>query len=127
MFALALQYRPYATERFNKSISQLDRSVQERVDKAVREIASNPYASELLKIALKGKRNYRIGDYRVIFAVCEECRRENWVELNGCSDCKKHGRNDFILFDAGHRGSIYQEIERLQKIKLGATKNEGMT
>ena len=118
-FALALQYRPYATERFNKSMSQLDRPVQQRVDKAVGEITTNPYASDLLKIPLKGKRDYRIGDYRIIFAICEECRRENWVEFNRCSECKKHGRNDFILFDAGHRGRIYQEIARLQKIKLG--------
>lgn len=118
-FALALQYRPYATEHFNKSMSELHRPVQQRADKAVAEIAADPYASDLLKAPLKGKRDYRIGDYRIVYAVCDECRKENWIQMNGCSDCRKHGRSDFILFDVGHRGKIYDEIARLQKIKLG--------
>jgi mRNA-degrading endonuclease RelE of RelBE toxin-antitoxin system len=115
---LALQYRPYATDRFDKSRRQLDKSVLERVEKAVREIATDPYASDLLRVSLKGKRDRRVGEYRIVFAVCEECRRENWTGLNGCSDCKKHGRNDFILFDVGHRGRIYDEVARLQNINL---------
>jgi hypothetical protein len=88
------------------------------VEKAVSEIAADPYASDLLKISLKGKRDYRVGDYRIVFAICEECRRESWVQFNRCADCKKHGRNDFILFDVGHRGKIYEELARLQNIKL---------
>jgi len=116
---MALQYRPFATDRFRESVSKLDKAIRARVDEAIsKDITADPYASDLLKHFLKGKREYRVGDYRVVFAICEECRAQKFEQFNGCKDCHNRGRNDIILFDVGHRGRIYKELERLQSLIL---------
>jgi len=116
---LSVRYVPYQTDRFAKSLSKLDKPIRTRVIKAIdEEITVEPYRSDPLAYSLKGKREYRVGDYRIIFAICEECRAKRFERFNGCSDCKRHGRNDLILFDVGHRGRILDEMKRLQAFAL---------
>ena len=110
-----MRYFPYRTDRFQKSLLKLDKPIRVRVTNIIeQDVTLGPYASDPLMYDLKGKREYRVGDYRIIFAICEECRTKRLEQFNGCKDCKKHGRNDVILFDVGHRSRILEEMKRLQ-------------
>lgn len=103
-------YKCFQTDEFKRKLKKLDFNVQKRIDKAIVEILFvKPYATKILTENLKGKRSLRVGDYRVIIAICEECKRLNYVELNGCRGCKKHGRNDIIMFTCGHRDEVYEQ------------------
>lgn len=80
------------------------------LDNAIKDVLfHSPYNSKILKGNCKGKRSLRVHGYRIIFAICEECREKNHTRLNGCKDCKKHGRNDIIMFTCGPRSHIYEE------------------
>ena len=106
---MAFHYQCYRTDEFARAFSKLDSSVQRMIDKSIQEILYyRPYESRrLVSPEYKGKRSLRIKDYRIIFAICEECRKLNEMHLNGCRDCKKHGTNDIIMFTCGHRKHIY--------------------
>ncbi|MGB9694343.1 MAG: type II toxin-antitoxin system RelE family toxin [Caldisericaceae bacterium] len=107
---MAFAYRVFQTDEFAREFRKLGPQVQKLLDNAIREILFNrPYSSKVLKENLKGKRSLRVGNYRIIFAICEECRKENYVQLNGCKDCKKHGTNDIIMFTCGPRSKVYEE------------------
>jgi len=89
--------------------TRIERAIQEELTLRPKDV------SELLRINLKGKRSFHVGDYRIVFALCEECRAEGFTQFNGCKDCRRHGRNDLIIFDVGHRGRIYEEMKRFQR------------
>ena len=103
-------YRCFKTDEFDDSFRKLDSKVQRRIDKAIKEILFyRPYETKcLVSLELKGKRVLRVGNYRLIFAVCEECRKLNYERLNGCKDCKKHGVDDIIMFTCTHRKHAYK-------------------
>jgi len=51
----------------------------DRIIKKIDEICGNPYGtSERLAGPLKDKRKTRIGTYRIVFTICEECRKEQF-------------------------------------------------
>ena len=105
-----IHYQCFRTDEFNRSFRKLDSSIQKIIDKAIREVLFNqPYKSKkLVSPELKSKRSLRAQDYRVVFAICEECRESNYMRLNGCKDCKKHGTNDIIMFTCTHRKHAYK-------------------
>jgi mRNA-degrading endonuclease RelE of RelBE toxin-antitoxin system len=91
-------------------MNKLDRHLRERVDTAIREkLCMDPYGfdSKKLEEPYKGKRRLRVGNFRIIYAICEECRQFNYVEIIGCKDCKEHGRRDIILFSCDIRPHAY--------------------
>ena len=49
-----------------------DRALFERVDACLEELKKNPYLGKPLKGALKGDYSYRIGVYRIIYAVVQK-------------------------------------------------------
>jgi mRNA-degrading endonuclease RelE of RelBE toxin-antitoxin system len=79
------------------------------LDTTIQDVLFNqPYETKrLVSIQYRGKRSLRRGDYRIIFAVCEECRKLDQVHLNNCKNCMKHGTNDIVMFTCGHRKHIY--------------------
>jgi len=89
----------------------LDGSAQKIIDTAIQEtLYYHPYETKrLVSPKYRGKRSLRKWDYRIIFAICEECRKLNEQYSNDCKDCKKHGTNDVIMFTCGHRSHIYDE------------------
>jgi mRNA-degrading endonuclease RelE of RelBE toxin-antitoxin system len=97
------------TAEFSKAFRKLDKNTQKIIDKTIQfELTLQPYESKrLVASEFRGKRSFRKGDYRIIFAVCEECRLMGLVHLNACENCNKHATNDIILFVCGHRKHIY--------------------
>jgi len=93
-------------------MDKLDKIIRERIDRAILEVLSdNPYKSKRISSQKhKGKRIFRVGNYRIIFAICEECKKFRFNESIRCKGCKKHGSSDVMLFAVSHRSIIYKSF-----------------
>ncbi len=86
-----MNYEPIYTSRFNRHY-QAFHSMRVRIEKVVAQIIDDPYSrSERLKFKggfnLKGCRSARVGrNFRIIFVVCEECRKEPECEYCYCEN-----------------------------------------
>ena len=107
--SLAFRFQCHKTAEFVKAFRKLDKNAQKSIDKAIQEVLSLwPYESKrLVSPEFRGKRSFRKGDYRIVFAVCEECRAMRLVHMNACKNCDTHSISDIILFVCGHRKHIY--------------------
>jgi Txe/YoeB family toxin of Txe-Axe toxin-antitoxin module len=88
-------------------------------DKIENHIAERPYDNEELGYELSGLWSYNRmeTDSRIIYSICEDCRKRKWIEMNGCGDCKDNTDNTIILWAfGGHKGrDIYQELRKMRK------------
>jgi hypothetical protein len=71
-------------------------------------------ASERLRHELQGKRSYRKGGIRLIFAHCEECRELGEQLLNGCNECDSNSDDTLRFFAYGSRQEIYERLKSHQ-------------
>ena len=85
-----MTYRLVYTRRAVKDIEKLDRSVRQRIGKALLRYENDPieYAEKLTDPAL-GSYRFRIGDYRVVF------------DLEG---------PDIVILRVGHRRELYKRM-----------------
>ena len=58
---------------------------------------------------LKGKWKARVGDYRMPYAYCEDCKLEHYERFNECFGCGSKSNNTIVFFDAFHRSKGYDE------------------
>jgi len=85
-----MSYQPAYTPRFDKRY-QAFHSLHSRIEKVVAQVIADPYAgTEQLgkkgKLNLKGCRSAHVGmNFRIIFVVCEECRKEPECEYCFCN------------------------------------------
>ena len=85
-------------------------------DKVLNHIKPKPYDSEYLRLELEGLRSYtkmKLGN-RIIFAICEECRKNGFESANNCPDCKEIPDNTIMLFAFGGH-DIYDWLGRKRK------------
>jgi mRNA-degrading endonuclease RelE of RelBE toxin-antitoxin system len=89
------KYHPVYEEQFFKNLRRYA-ALRQRIKKRVERILSDPYtATELLgdaagKLNLRGCRSTRVDrNFRILFVVCEECRRV--PECEYCF-CEKDGQ-----------------------------------
>lgn len=68
----------FLTRTFQKNFEKLPKGIQNQVEKALREIYSNPSVGKKLLGDLEGEYSHRIGKYRIIYFI----DRENniWIE-----------------------------------------------
>ena len=84
-----MSYQPAYTLRFDKRYETF-RSFRSRIAEVVAQVIADPYAgTERLgkkgKLNLKGCRSAHVGmNFRIIFVVCEECRKEPECEYCFC-------------------------------------------
>ena len=96
------------------STSNLSPKMKEIVnDKVINHIKHNPYDSEYLRMGLEGLRSYNKleTDSRIIFAICEECRKNGFETANNCKDCKNISDNSVMLFAFGGH-DLYEKLGR---------------
>ena len=102
------KYAVYETSEFLKNYGKLDGSVRAHVDRSLVRLAENPFHnSKTLSHPFLGKRSFRIGKHRLIFAVCEECRGRGWPDHNQCAGCRGRPDRSIILFTIGPRKNVY--------------------
>jgi mRNA-degrading endonuclease RelE of RelBE toxin-antitoxin system len=104
-----LEFQCHKTHEFDKAFRKLDKLAQATINNTINQtLFSDPYESKrLVDPRLKGKRSIRAGNYRVVFAVCEECRKQHEERLNHCQNCDRNGANNIVVFTCGHRNHIY--------------------
>lgn len=85
-------------------------------DKVENHIKNKPYTSESLHGPLEGLWSYnRLStDNRIIFAVCEDCRKRGLTPINNCKGCQEIS-NDTIMLWAFGGHDIYKELGRQRK------------
>jgi hypothetical protein len=86
-------YRSSPLGTFDKQLAAIERKdgVQgSRIRKKMNEILADPYGKIRFAAGLyRGRREDRVGKYRLIFVVCKQCRAEKHIRFNNCSDCPK--------------------------------------
>lgn len=86
-------------------------------DKIVNHIQEKPFSTEELAYELSGLWSYNDmkTDSRIIYAVCEDCRRKKATSLNGCVECGEMPDNTIMLWDFGTH-VIYDQL-RIMRAK----------
>jgi mRNA-degrading endonuclease RelE of RelBE toxin-antitoxin system len=105
-------YKPYFTPEFLKQ-AQKHSHLKKLLAKKIHLLTQEPYInckSELLVGELKGLRSARITkSFRIIFAVCEECRARKFQKLVGCSPaaCKETPLKTVVFLTFGPHEEAY--------------------
>ena len=76
-------------EEFYQKLLYADKSIFERIRRALKSLSQNPFRGKPLKDDLKGKFSLRVGVYRIIYSVYRD-------------------KVLVVVFDIGHRRDIYQ-------------------
>jgi len=105
-------YKRHYTKKFWRKYKRFKKKnsiATRKIGKAINILSSEPKKNSThLKANLKGKRSHREGDLRVIFAICEECRKLNHVKYNSCAYCNSYSNNNLMFFDMDYRSRAYR-------------------
>jgi mRNA-degrading endonuclease RelE of RelBE toxin-antitoxin system len=105
-------YEAHFSDDFNehfKKLTKKDAALRERLKKRIGEMKiDKPRNLEYLH-DLKGKWKEHIGDYRMPYAYCEDCKQKGYERLNQCLDCGSKNSNSLVFFDVFHRSKGYDE------------------
>jgi mRNA interferase RelE/StbE len=83
-----LAYKILYKKSVQRDLKKLGKPVVERIlDQLEAELSKNPESFPILKGEFAGLRKFRVGDYRVIYALMDE---------------------DVVVLRIGHRGKIYK-------------------
>lgn len=82
-------------------------------DKVTNHIVEQPYHSERLDYELSGLWSYNkmSTDSRIIYAICEDCRKRKLTGMNNCVDCEEVPNNTIILWVFGGH-DLYKSLRR---------------
>jgi hypothetical protein len=73
---------------------------KKRINQKVDEILASPHRNIRFGAGRwRGKREERIGDDRIFFAICEQCRKEKHQIYNNCYNCKNKLGNTIRFFE----------------------------
>lgn len=84
-------YSKIFTRTFDKQLQKIRDPIRvKRINEKVDEIVENPYRNIDYGVGIyRGKRKERTGDDRIIFTICEQCRREGHRIYNSCENCSE--------------------------------------
>lgn len=96
-------YEPKYSPTFEKQMRKVgkkNKNFLQRVRKKIDDLRQDPYHNApFAKGQWRGKRHIYISRTdRLLFAICEECRRENHQRFNQCLDCDVTADNVFVVF-----------------------------
>ena len=79
-------FEPQYTKTFEKALrKEIPKSQHGRIRDGIQKLVEDPYHNtEFAKGRWRGKRKLRVGDYRIVFVVCQECQRDNHKLYNQC-------------------------------------------
>jgi mRNA-degrading endonuclease RelE of RelBE toxin-antitoxin system len=100
-------YNKRFTRTFEKQLRKIRDVVRvKRIKEEVDEIVENPYRKiDFGAGRWRGKRKERIGDDRIMFTVCEQCKKEGHKKFNQCLDCANTPTNMVTFWEVieGHK------------------------
>jgi Txe/YoeB family toxin of Txe-Axe toxin-antitoxin module len=104
------KYRAIFEKRYRRNVRQY-RSLRSRIDQVVQDILADPYhrteqlGLQLGGLDLRGCRSARVDrNFRIIFVVCEECRRIPACQYCFCEDLPD---NTIIFLSVGPHEPAY--------------------
>lgn len=87
----SLTYNDKYTPLFEKQFKKLQKKSPvraKRIKDTIQEILRSPYQNiDFGKGLWRGKRKYRVGDDRITFVVCKQCRDLGHEAFNQCNNC----------------------------------------
>jgi mRNA-degrading endonuclease RelE of RelBE toxin-antitoxin system len=94
-------YNKDFTEKFDKQLKKLGDKVRiRRINAKVDEILEFPYRNIDFGVGRwRGKRKERVGDDRIFFAICAQCRKERHQINNNCHNCESIPDNTIRFFE----------------------------
>ena len=107
------EFQIFMREYYHSHKDKIPKHFKSVINKTVDSVLrNNPYRSSELSGALEGLRSYHIPNsgFRIIFAICEECRKENNQSRNYCPDCESIPDQSVMLFTCGPH-QIYEWTE----------------
>lgn len=124
------EYELRQNDLWVNTTKDLSSNMKKRVnDKVLNHIQPNPYNSEYLSFELEGLRSYTkmISDNRIVFAICEECRKNGFQDANNCFDCENIVDKTIMLFAFGghdmyawlgkQRKKAWKKAKKKQRLK----------
>ena len=109
MYEIRLQSDP------EKTIEKLAKKARSRfltINEALEQLSRDPYMNTeaLQDPLLKGFRRVRAKSDRIVFQLCEECRRDSYLmEKRQCIDCSTFPDNTIMVFDIDTRSKVMYE------------------
>jgi addiction module RelE/StbE family toxin len=104
-------FTPFFVDGFKKQLDKLtkkDTQLRARLIERINEMSSEQPHSQIALVGdLQGKWKMRVGDYRLIYAYCEDCQTLEYEKLNNCLECDSKGDDALIFFDVIHRSNDY--------------------
>jgi len=91
---------------FDKTLRKLSNEYQRRIKQAVDEILETPQRnSKFAEHQWHGKRERRVGDLRLMYSYCKECRQDGHETYNNCPDCDTTPDDTATFYDIieGHK------------------------
>lgn len=110
-----VDYACYFTESFQKQLKKLtkkDKKLRNRIEDKIIDLSTHPKHNTdvLLGHPALGKRKIRIGQYRMVFKICIECRENGYDTEENCIDCTKRDDNSLVFFLIDKRKKIYNDV-----------------
>ncbi|MCL1970219.1 MAG: hypothetical protein FWF66_01990 [Candidatus Bathyarchaeota archaeon] len=95
-------FKAFLTDKFAEQIERLtkkDAALKKRLYDQITEMEKEQQYSQVsLKGVLRGKWKMRVGDYRILYAYCQDCKLHKNQSFNGCSGCGTKGDNALRVF-----------------------------
>jgi len=105
-------FKAFFVDDFKKHLDKLtkkDAQLKARLHQRIEEMEMEQPHSQIGYVAdLKGKWKMRVGDYRLIYAYCTDCQKQNFQRFNNCLECGSKGDDALIFFDVIHRSNDYE-------------------
>jgi mRNA-degrading endonuclease RelE of RelBE toxin-antitoxin system len=107
-------YVPHFTEYFDKHFRKLtkkDNNLRQKILAEIDEMKKEPPRHPIEYLYdLKGKWKMKLGDYRLLYAYCKDCRTKSYERLNRCVGCDSKDDNAIVYFDVIHRSDGYDDL-----------------
>lgn len=72
----------------------------------IKDMRNDPLRNSIELVGdFKGKHRVRVGDYRLIYEPCNDCRKKEYEKFNNCSECDSMPSNAIVYFDVLQRSS----------------------
>jgi len=103
----------FFTDDFKEQLRKLvkkDKILEKRLLTQIQDMAKErPVNQQSLSGALRGKWKMRVGDYRMLYVYCVDCKKCGHQIYNRCVDCETNNGDDVLrFFEVFHRSNDYK-------------------
>lgn len=109
-----MNYKPLYTEAFNNCIEK-HKDKKKRIKSLVNKILRDPFYKSCLLIKVKGvdlqgkRRRHLTANFVMVYAICEECIRQNYLQYNNCTNCNGKPKKRVVLIAFAKHDDIYKK------------------